>query len=110
MTNQHDDPIAQIKEAEEKAKAALQTKREDLEKDLLKNKESLAVKTAALETELREKGNVKLETVKKEASEILKSKMATSQAKNNTAITDAKSKQKDGIKEVVNTFMEHLSK
>ncbi len=108
MTNQND-PIAEIKKAEEEAKNKIEKASRDFDEQLRKEEEKLAEKTAEFENDLREKGNVKIEAVKKEAAEILKSKMATTEAEKNQLRKQATDKQSSAAKEIVRIFEECIN-
>jgi len=109
MTNQND-PISQIKEAEKQAKTTLEKTSEDYSKKAMQYENELFEKTKKFEEELREKGNQKLETVKKEASELFKSKMATAEKDRAQIIKSAKERHEEAVKKCTETFMDYLKK
>ena len=108
MTNQTQDPISQIKKEEAQAKKKLETKLEKANKDLAEFEIELIKKTKDFEDKLRKKGNEKLATVKKEAGETFKSKMATSEKEKNQTTTKAKENQKKAVEICVNEFMSYI--
>lgn len=107
MTNQND-PIAQIKKAEQDSKNKIEQEKKNLEEQLRSFSEELEKKTTEFEEGLREGGLEKLQNVKKEASELLKSKMATAESQKNKLTSEAKGKQGEAVKEVVSIFQDHV--
>ncbi|NIA02085.1 MAG: hypothetical protein GWP15_01750 [Nitrospirae bacterium] len=107
MTTQND-PISQIKSAEQELKKKIEQAKKDFDEKLIKHAEDLDTKTAAFKEDLRSKGMEKLGTTKKEAGELFKSKMATAQSEKNKIISEANSKLPDSTKEVVSIFLNHI--
>jgi len=107
MTTQND-PISQIKKVEEDAKKRLEAISHDQIEKLRKFEEDLTKKTEEFENDLREKGNAKLQTVKKEAGEILKSKMATSGNEAALITSNAEAKLDSAVKEVFEDFQSYI--
>jgi len=107
MTTQND-PISQIKKAEEEAKKRLETISHDQIEKLRKVEEDLSKKNEEFENDLREKGTAKLQTVKKEAGEILKSKMATAESETVRITSDAEGKVESAVKEISEDFITHI--
>ncbi len=107
MTTQND-PISQIKSAEQELKKKIEQAKKDFDEKLIKHATDLEEKTAAFKEDLRSKGMEKLNTTKKEAGELFKSKMATAQSEKNKIISEAKSKMDDSTKEVVSVFLNHI--
>ena len=101
------DPIAQIQKAEEQAEKKIANKQKELDEKLLHYQEELDKKLVEFEGGLKETGTAKLENVKKDAGEIVKTKMATLGAEKNKIIGEAKEKENDAVKEVVNSFFEY---
>ncbi|MDA1060428.1 MAG: hypothetical protein O3B47_01400 [bacterium] len=108
MTNQNSDPISQIKKEEENSRKKIEESRKENELKLQKLKEDLAEKCKEFEESLRQRGIEKLETVKKEASELLKSRMATSDNNTNKLVSEAESKKDQAVKQVQQNFLEHI--
>lgn len=107
MTTQND-PISQIKNAEQELKKKIEQAKREFDEKLIKHATDLEEKTAAFKEDLRSKGMEKLGTTKKEAGELFKSKMATAQSEKNKIISEAKSKLGDSTKEVISTFLNHI--
>lgn len=108
MTNQ--DPISEIKQAEEEAAKKAAAAKADFDDKLRQAEEDFGKKLKEFEEELRKKGTEKLETVKKEAGELFKSKMATYQSQVGKLTSEAKTKQEDAVKTVINAFLDHIKK
>ncbi|MBT4917741.1 hypothetical protein HN709_03425 [Candidatus Peregrinibacteria bacterium] len=107
MTTQND-PISQIKKAEDEAKKRIEKSSQELDSKLRKVEEDLAEKTTEFEADLREKGNEKLGAVKKEAGEILKSKMATAESDVVRLDSDAEGKVDSAVKEISEDFVSYV--
>ena len=104
------DPISEIKAAEEQARKDIETSKQNFDEKLRKYEEELEAKTKKFEVDLRSKGTEKLENVKKEASELFKSKMATSESAASKAKGNAKANKEDAVNEIINMFMAHIKK
>lgn len=107
MTIQND-PVSQIKKVEEDAEQKIQNAKKRLEDDLREFSTELTKKTGKFENSLKEKGLEKLENVKKEAGELYKSKMAAAESGKNKIIAEAKGRQEEAVKEVINKFLESV--
>jgi vacuolar-type H+-ATPase subunit H len=107
MTTQND-PISQIKTAEQELKKKIEQAKIDFDKKVIEHGEDLEIKTAAFKSDLREKGMEKLGTTKKEAGELFKSKMATAESEKNQVSSEAKSKLGEATKEIVSAFLNHV--
>lgn len=107
MTTQND-PISQIKTAEQELKKKIEQAKKDFDEKVIKHAETLEKKTAAFKEDLREKGMEKLGTTKKEAGELFKSKMATAESEKNQISSEAKSKLGEGTKEIISIFLNHV--
>jgi len=108
MTTQEQDPISEIKKAEESVKKELETKTENLEQKLKNLEKELSKKTEEFEESRKEQGNLKLNNVKKEAGELYKSKMATSENLKNQSVRSAEEKKKDAIDSITKYFLDHI--
>lgn len=102
------DPVSQIKESELKAGKDIEDAKQTLDEKLRKYEEELETKLKKFEKDLKSKGTEKLENVKKEASELFKSNMATAESAANKAKGDATAKKKDATNEIVSTFMAYV--
>lgn len=107
MTTQND-PISQIKSAEQELKKKIEQAKKDFDEKAIKHAEALEEKSATFKEELREKGMEKLGVTKKEAGELFKSKMATAESEKNKIVAEAKSKLGDSSKEIISTFLNHI--
>lgn len=108
MTNQQNDPIAQIKKAEEDANKKFEKREQELNEKLREFEESLTKKEAEFEQGQKNQGNAKLQTVKKEASEIFKSRLATKESEKNKLISEAQSKKSEAVSTVIKSFIDHV--
>ena len=70
--------------------------------------EELSQKTKEFEESRKEQGNLKLNNVKKEAGELYKSKMATSENIKNQNIRNAEEKKKDAVDSITKYFLDHI--
>lgn len=107
MTTQND-PISQIKSAEQELKKKIEQAKKDFDEKAIKHAEALEKKSATFKEELREKGMEKLTTTKNEAGELFKSKMATAESEKNQIVSEAKSKAGEASKEIVSAFLNHV--
>ncbi|MBD3361112.1 hypothetical protein GF366_04925 [Candidatus Peregrinibacteria bacterium] len=107
MTNQ-DNPISQIKKAEEDSQRKIDQSKKELDEGLTNKREELEKKTDEFEKKLKERGTEKLETVKTEAGEVLKSRMATTESQKNKLISEAKGKHEKAAEEIVDSFLTYI--
>lgn len=107
MTNQND-PISQIKTAEQELKKKIEQAKKDFDEKAIKYAEELEKKASDFKEGLREKGMEKLGTTKKEAGELFKSKMATAQSEKSKITGDAKGKLSEATQEIISTFLNHV--
>lgn len=108
MTNQQNDPIFQIKKAEEETQMKIETREQELNEKLREFEESLVGKEIDFEKTLKEKGNAKLQIVKKEAGEVFKSNIATKESEKGKLISTAQSKKSEAINIVVTSLIDHV--
>ncbi len=106
--NQGQDPIQAIKKAEESEKTQIEKTNVELNQKEETFKNNLEEKTDEFAKSLREKGLKKLETVKGEASQLLKSKMATAESEKNKIISEAKGKESSAIELITTIFTDHI--
>jgi len=104
------DPISQIKKAEEELKFKLEQAKKDFDEKAKKHAETLEEKTSTFKQGLREKGMEKLETTKKEAGQLFKSKMATAESEKNKITAEAKAKLSEATTEIASIFLDHIKK
>lgn len=107
MNNQND-PISQIKTAEADSQQSTEKKKKNLEEALHFYSEETDKKTTEFERELKEKGTEILGNVKREASELFKSSMSTSEREKNKIITEAKKKKGEAVKEIIADLLSYL--
>jgi vacuolar-type H+-ATPase subunit H len=107
MTNQND-PISEIKKAELATTQKIDQTKKDQEDELRKYEEELEESVSTFESNLKEKGMEKLNTVKQEASEIFKSKMATSESEKNKIISEAETKEQEAKQEIISYFLSYV--
>ena len=108
MTTQIQDPVSEIKKTEEAVRKDLENQTENFEQKLRKFEEELSQKTKEFEESRKEQGNLKLNNVKKEAGELYKSKMATSENIKNQNIRNAEEKKKDAVDSITKYFLDHI--
>ncbi len=108
MTTQSKDPVSEIKKAEENAKRKLDEQTEGFEQKLRSFEEELNKKTKEFEEERKEQGNLKLNNVKKEAGELYKSKISTSEKEKNESIRNAESRKSDALDTITKYFLDHV--
>ena len=108
MTIQTNDPISEIQKAEGSAEKKLEDATKNFDEQLLKFDKELAEKREEFEKGLKEQGNKKLETVKNEAGELFKSKMATSEKEKNDLSLSATEKQDKAVDAIVESFLDHI--
>ena len=107
MTTQ-EDPISKIKKAEEEVTSSFEKASEKSHKDLAEYELELAKKTLEFDADLREKGNLKLETIKKEAGELFKKRVAEAEKTRTEVINSAESSESKAVDAVIDSFMAHI--
>lgn len=102
------DPISRIKKAEEDSKRKIEEAIKNFEDKLQDYAQELAKKRTEFEANLKEQGMTKLETTKKEANELFKSKLSTAESKTRKLLEEAKSKQALAVEHIKENFLEHI--
>ena len=108
MTTQSKDPISEIKKAEETANTKLEEQAVSFEKKLIMFEEELNKKTQEFEESRKEQGNLKLNNVKKEAGELYKSKISTSEKEKNESIRSAEARKSEAVDTITKYFLDHV--
>lgn len=109
MTNQND-PVSQIKAAEEKAHKKIEKASQEIETKLREFEDLLIKKTLTFEDARREKGNEELEGVKKEAGETLKAKIDATEGEKSKLKKTASEKQNNGVKLIMQSFESYINR
>jgi len=109
MTNQND-PIDQIKKAEKDSKDKIEQAKKQFEEKLQDFESQLSEKVEDLKESLKTSGNKKLDTVKKEAGELVKSNLSTFENEKKQLLSKAKEQKPSAIEEVVNVFISSTKK
>ncbi|MBU1151789.1 hypothetical protein KJ632_03095 [Patescibacteria group bacterium] len=108
MTNQSD-PIEEIIKTEEEAKKSVERHQIKKEQEFKAAEEEEERKLAEFEQNLRNEGNKKLDDVKQEAGELMKSKIATASNEQNSKMRECRGSMDKAVDTVVSIFMEHTN-
>ena len=108
MTTQSKDPISEIKNAEETAKTKLEEQVGSFDEKLKKFEEELNEKTEEFKENRKDRGNEKLNNVKKEAGELYKSKVSTSENDKNMTIRAAEERKNEAVDTITKYFLDHI--
>jgi hypothetical protein len=103
-TSQTQDPIEEIKNAEQDAQAKKESAANHYQEKLENYKIELEKKVKIFEEEGKVKGTKKLTTVKGEATQLLKTIMASEESKRKKIVTEATEKEKEAITLIVKAF------
>ncbi len=108
MSTQIQDPVAEIKKAEEAAEKKLEEQSANFEEKLTKLKEELRKKTKEFEESRKEEGNEKLGVVKKEAGELYTSRISTAEKEKNEKVRTAEEKKQEAVSAINKHFLDHI--
>jgi len=107
-TQNSSDPIAEIKNAERLSKEQKEKATKEFFEKIEDHRQKLEEKVSNFELDIKTNGLKKLETVKEEASQLLKSKLATTETEKNKIIAEAEQKKPEATESVINSFTEYI--
>lgn len=103
-------PINKIKELEEESLQRIEKAKYSFTEKLQEHRNELETQTQEFEHNIREKGRIKLKNVSKEASEFVKTEMATFDSEHKQIIKNALSKKEMAKDNIISSFKTFIAK